>query len=177
MVNATNIKKRPPRKRPLQEEYSGSTTNQTTTHSMSIERPERYDDYDTQRMTNVLVLEKQAKPITGTLSEKHLIQDRKIISDQPFPADIRHLQSPYYANKKDKDGDWVSAALVGLARDSTGEMIAVHRCFLDEYGHKAFAVVQGEEKDKAYDGWASGAGVLLRPPMNGWMALCEGLAT
>jgi Toprim domain len=74
-----------------------------------------------------------SQPIRNTLAELYLVRDRGIILPDPSPDCLRYRS---HATKNNETGEWYGA-LVGLATDADGDVLAVHLVYLGNDGHKA----------------------------------------
>ena len=110
------------------------------------------------KVANIIV---QSGPAQGTPAETYL-RSRGIT--MPLPQSIRFREGAirHYG------------ALVGLATDDAGEVLAVQQVYLTADGHKA-PLHPSKRTNKAVDGWAERSAV--RIPGKAPVILCEGIET
>jgi hypothetical protein len=144
----------------LREKRSGTVIDTLLPPPPTVLEPEQERLERLRRMVARLV------PLSGTPSEVYVRRHRKIDppSDLPFPRSLYH---DLYSCR-DGTGGWL-CGLVGLATDKDGKYFGALETRLKP---------NGEKDEKRTLGFGSlGAAVILRPPVNGWMAYGEGLET
>ncbi len=110
------------------------------------------------KVANIIV---QSGPAQGTPAEIYL-RSRRIT--MPLPQSIRYREGAIRQY----------GALVGLATDDAGEVLAVQQVYLTADGHKA-PLHPSKRTNKAVEGWAERSAVRL--PGKAPVILCEGIVT
>jgi P4 family phage/plasmid primase-like protien len=123
----------------------------------SVEPPSAPTEFAA-KVANILV---QSGPATGTPAEAYL-RSRGIALDLPNSIGYRSDAVRQYG------------ALVGLATDEAGEVLAVQQIYITAEGQKA-PVHPAKRTNKAMEGWAERSAV--RVPGRAPIILCEGIVT
>jgi len=111
-----------------------------------------------------------SKPLTGSVGELYLA--RRAIAVPPYP-DLRF--HPRMIHRSEDEGTSFWPGLVAKVRAPSGEVVGIHRTYLDDDGRKAAVDKAKKLMPKFAD--MTGAAIRFGEPMDGTIGVAEGIET
>lgn len=123
------------------------------------------------RKENAIRIWGQAQPISGTIAERYLFNRIRLLDTKgPLPDVLRFHPACYFAEERRR-----FPSLVARVDDASGEQVGIWRIALDDEGRNVFDA--DGEKIKRGLGPCGGGAIRLHKPIDGVIAVCEGIET